>query len=207
MQTLLHFNFPKNILLASASPRRAELLRMLSFDFRIVENQFDEHNFSFETENRAEELAVAKAENYLDKHGIFEDDLLITADTTVQLDEFFFNKPRNAEEAKSFLRTLSGVTHKVTSGVAIYTKEQKIAFSDHTLVTFKDLSEAEIDFYVENFFPLDKAGAYGIQEWIGTIGIEKIEGSYYTVMGLPTHLVNNALMHIKKDIKVQKVNA
>ncbi|WP_018477973.1 Maf-like protein [Pontibacter roseus] len=185
-------NLSRPILLASNSPRRKELLASLglSFDVRVkeVNEDFPEH---MRREEVAEYLASHKAEAYA---ADLQDEVLITADTIVCLRERILNKPADAAEAFEMLRSLSGTSHEVITGVCLLTQEGKTVFHDVTKVYFKELTDEEINYYILHYKPFDKAGAYGIQEWIGMIGIEKIEGSYFNVVGLPvqklyTHLL------------------
>lgn len=173
-----------NIVLASQSPRRQELLRGMGFEFETVCLDIDE---SFPKELKAEDIVI-----YLSRkkaNAIVEvdaDTLVITADTIVWLGDDVMNKPYNIEESKMMLRMLSGRKHVVYTGVSLKTKEDITTFYDQTDVYFKCLSEEEIEFYVSNYKPFDKAGSYGVQEWIGYVGIDRIDGSFYNVMGLPT---------------------
>ena len=172
----------KKIILASKSPRRQELLRGLGIPFEIRTKEIDE-NFpnTIDASDVASFLAQKKAEAF----ELSIDEILITSDTAVLLTNRILNKPQNTEEAIEMLKSLSGKTHKVCTGVCIKSIEKEVLFSDFTSVTFKPLSTDEIEYYIKHFKPFDKAGSYGIQEWIGFIGIEKIEGCYYNVMGLP----------------------
>jgi len=172
----------KKIILASKSPRRQELLRGLGIPFEIRTKEIDE-NFpnTVDASDVASFLAQKKAEAF----ELSIDEILITSDTAVLLTNRILNKPQNTEEAIEMLKSLSGKTHKVCTGVCIKSIEKEVLFSDFTSVTYKPLSTDEIEYYIKHFKPFDKAGSYGIQEWIGFIGIEKIEGCYYNVMGLP----------------------
>ena len=172
----------KKIILASKSPRRQELLRGLGIPFEIRTKEIDE-DFpnTIDTIDVASFLAKKKAEAF----ELSIDEILITSDTAVLLTNRILNKPQNTEEAIEMLKSLSGKTHKVCTGVCIKSIEKEVLFSDFTTVTYKPLSTDEIEYYIKHFKPFDKAGSYGIQEWIGFIGIEKIEGCYYNVMGLP----------------------
>ncbi|WP_162053876.1 Maf-like protein [Pontibacter pamirensis] len=176
-------NLLRPLLLASNSPRRKELLAGLGLDFQIkvkeVHEDFPDHLKRAEV---AEYLASHKADAY--QHDL-QHEVLLTADTIVCLEDRILNKPANYEEAFEMLSALSGTSHEVITGVCVLMKEQKAVFHDSTKVYFKKLTKAEIDYYIRNYQPFDKAGAYGIQEWIGMIGIERIEGSYFNVMGLP----------------------
>lgn len=177
----------KKIILASNSPRRQELLQQIGFDFEIHSRDFDESiDESLHVNEVSKYLAIKKNDQY---RNVLSDELIITADTVVIVNDQILNKPIDAEEAKWMLLMLSNRKHEVMTGVCISSKEKKISFDDTTEVSFKELSENEIDFYVNKFKPFDKAGAYGIQEWIGMIGIISIKGSYYNVMGLPVNKV------------------
>lgn len=174
----------KNIILASASPRRQLFLKELGLEFEIRIKEVEE-NFppSLKGTEITDYLAILKAKPFLNE--IKEDDILITADTIVWLGNKAIGKPKDEEDAKNMLTLLSGKTHEVISSFCITTTKNQIVKNESTLVHFGKLNEDEINYYIENFKPFDKAGSYGIQEWIGYIGIEKIEGSYYNVMGFP----------------------
>jgi septum formation protein len=177
----------KKIILASNSPRRQELMQQVGFDFEVKSGNFDEViRIDLEVKEVSKYLAEQKNDQY---RKLLSNEIIITADTVVIVAGQIFGKPSNAEEAKQMLSQLSNCTHSVMTGVCISSNEKKISFDDSTNVTFKKLDSNEIDFYVNKFKPYDKAGAYGIQEWIGMIGIETIEGSYYNVMGLPVNKV------------------
>jgi septum formation protein len=173
------------IYLCSNSPRRRELLTQLQVPFEVMTSKdVDEvYPSTLSAERIPEYLANLKADAYLED--IDSDTLLITADTVVISDGAILGKPKDSDDAKSMLRNLSGKTHKVITGVAIVTKEKRVSFSVATDVTFADITDEEIAYYVDNFRPMDKAGAYGIQEWIGCVAVESISGSFYNVMGLP----------------------
>lgn len=185
----------KTLLLASKSPRRRELLKMLDMDYRIVEiKDVDEiYPTELEVEKVPSYLSRLKAEAYLKE--LMPEDILITADTVVILDNKIIGKPKDLEDAKRMLRKLSGRVHKVITGVTIASREKIESFSTLSEVKFAQLSDAEIDYYVETYRPLDKAGAYGIQEWIGAVGVEGIIGSFYNVMGLPIHHLYRKLIN------------
>jgi septum formation protein len=176
----------KKIILGSGSPRRKELLAALGYNFEVRTKDTDE---SYPTAMSCEEvpvyLAKQKAAALLPE--LQEDELLICADTVVILDNQILGKPANKDEASEMLNFLSGKTHKVITGVFIGDSKQEVIFSDTTEVTFNSLSENQINYYIENYQPFDKAGSYGIQEWIGFIGVASITGTYANVMGLPTH--------------------
>lgn len=172
------------ILLASKSPRRKELLTQLQVPFEVVSvNAEERYPATLSPEDVPLYIASLKADAYAAE--MKENDLVITADTVVIADDEILGKPHTLAGAKKMLAQLSGKTHKVVTGVVITTKERRCAFSSLTHVTFGELTEEEIDYYVDSFTPLDKAGAYGIQEWIGCVAVEKIDGSFYNVMGLP----------------------
>ena len=174
-----------NIILGSASPRRKKLLNDLGINFSIKTTQEEEHYPAcLDGPEIAEFLAKQKAEFLLNE--ISGNYLLITADTIVMQDDRIVQKPQNKDDAKRILQRLSDKNHKVISGVCIKSKIKEIVFSSITEVCFSNLSNSEINYYIERYKPFDKAGSYGIQEWIGAIGIEKINGSYNNVVGLPT---------------------
>lgn len=174
------------IILGSQSPRRRELMKMLDIPFESVSLNVDE-NFPYDLQ--AEEIAEYLAEKKSLGYSLKEDELLITADTIVWINHQVLNKPQDEEDAKRMLRVLSNNVHSVFTGVCLRTSNNKVVFSDETKVYFKHLTEEEIDYYVQYYQPFDKAGAYGVQEWMGAVAIAKIEGSYFNVMGLPVHLV------------------
>ena len=183
---LLHQKLSKyHLILASASPRRIGLLKELNLTFDCipldVEEVFPDHLKDHEV---ARFLAHLKAEAF-PKDKLTRESILITADTIVCLNDEILGKPNNREQAIEMLRNLSGQMHKVITGVCLRSHDKECIFSNETDVYFCKLSDDEITYYVDQFQPFDKAGAYGIQEWIGYIGIEKIEGSYFNVMGLP----------------------
>lgn len=176
-----------HIILASKSPRRRELLSLLRLPFHILNiGGIDE---SYPPTMPADEvplyLSEVKAGAYLPH--VDSESLVITADTLVILGDKIMGKPADTEEAVKMLLELSDRTHHVVTGVCIATHEKRSSFSATTKVTFGHISEEEARYYVENYMPLDKAGAYGIQEWIGAVAVEKIDGSFYNVMGLPVH--------------------
>lgn len=176
----------KRIVLASKSPRRHELLRGLGIEFEIRTRHTDE---SFSNQLKNEEIALflaeVKAKAMVDS--MQGNELIITADTIVCLRDDVLNKPQSAEDAHHMLRMLSGKMHRVYTGVCLMSPEKQELFYDETRVFFRDLSDEEIRYYVENYRPYDKAGSYGAQEWMGYVGVERIEGSYFNVMGLPVH--------------------
>jgi septum formation protein len=173
-----------NYILASKSPRRQELIHSLGIDFK-VEIRDVEENYPSELlrEEIPVHLAELKARPF--QGTLLENDLLITADTIVWLDGEVFGKPSDRKDAIRILRKLSGKEHQVISGVCLTGMEKQKSFFSVSNVSFRELSNDEINYYIDEFKPYDKAGAYGIQEWIGYIGITHIEGSFYNVMGLP----------------------
>lgn len=174
---------PYRILLASQSPRRHELLRTAGIQFEFIKIDVDE---SFPAELDVELVPEFLAEKKADAvRTLMDDELLITADTVVILNDKIYNKPNDASDALNMLMQLSGQTHTVITGVCVKTQAHKHIFSERTDVTFYELSEAQASFYIEHFKPYDKAGSYGIQDWIGVTGIRRIEGCYFNVMGLP----------------------
>ena len=178
---------PYKVILASNSPRREELLRGIDIDFEVktLPDIDESYPNGLLKEEIAEFVATNKAKSYISS--LSEDEMLITADTIVLLDEKVFGKPINKEEAKQMLHTLSGKTHKVITGVCLTTTTKQTSFSATSNVEFGELTDSEIEYYVEHYSPLDKAGAYGVQEWIGYVAVKHIDGSYYNIMGLPIH--------------------
>ena len=184
------------IILASKSPRRKQLLEQMGFEV-VVDSVDIEETFppNLDVEDVAEYLAIKKSKNY--KKDVAEKSILVTSDTVVVVDNIILGKPKNVQEAKEFLRLLSSKTHKVITGCCLKTHNNKIKyFSEQTVVKFKELTEEEIDFYVNKYKPFDKAGAYGIQEWIGFIGVRNISGSYFNVVGLPIQRLYTELKKI-----------
>ena len=175
----------KHIILGSQSPRRRELLAGLDLDFevRVIDGISEGYPEGLKPMEIALYIAEEKSHPY--EGSLKDDDLLVNADTIVVVDDAILGKPHDEADAKRMLRLLSGRTHQVITGVCLTTRKEKKQFAVATDVTFKSLSEAEIDYYVGHFKPFDKAGAYGIQEWIGYIGVTGIRGSYFNVMGLP----------------------
>lgn len=174
------------VVLASKSPRRQSLLREIVPNFEIMLRDTEEtYPDSLQGAQIVEHLARLKASAFADE--LADDQLLITADTIVWIDGMVLGKPTDRENAIEMLRRLSGRKHSVFTGVSIMTNAKQRVFSDSTDVYFRELDESEIAFYVDKFKPFDKAGSYGIQEWIGYMGVSKIDGSYFNVMGLPVH--------------------
>ena len=184
------------LILASASPRRRELLADCDLDFVLAEKFECEECYPADlaAEKVAEYLSQLKSNAY--PHTLGEGDILLTADTVVISGDKILGKPHSEAEAVEMISLLSGATHKVVTGVTLRTTERTISFSAESLVSFRELDAEEISYYVEKYRPLDKAGAYGIQEWIGYIGIDSLEGSFYNVMGLPTQRLYQALKEL-----------
>jgi septum formation protein len=184
----------KNIILATGSPRRQELFKELGLDFSIqvkaVEEIYPSALKSAEITNYLSEL---KAAAFTD---LAENDIVITSDTIVWHNNKAIEKPKDKQHAIEMLQELSGTGHQVITSICIKTQTSQKVFYDETMVYFKPLLMEEITYYVEKYHPFDKAGAYGIQEWIGFIGVTKIEGSYFNVMGLPVHKLYEELMKL-----------
>jgi septum formation protein len=178
----------KKIILASKSPRRQELLKGLGLNFEVRTKDIEE---IYSADLRAEDVPVflseKKANEFL--HELKSGEIIITSDTIVIHQGKILEKPKSKEEAHEMLRRLADSEHIVVTGVCIQSLEKKIVFSDLTLVEFSALTDEEIDFYIENYKPFDKAGSYGAQDWIGFVAIKKLTGSYFNVMGLPVHRV------------------
>ena len=181
------------IVLASNSPRRKELLAGIDvpFDVRVIDGIDESYPDDMPIKDIAEYISKKKAAAY--RQTMTADELVITADTIVVLGAQVMGKPHDAIEAHTMLQSLSGQTHQVITGVTLTTLERQTSFSVETDVTFKSLSDDEIDYYVTHYKPFDKAGAYGIQEWIGHIGVTALKGSYFNVMGLPVQRIYEAL--------------
>ncbi len=181
-----------NIILGSKSPRRKEILKKIGLKFTVQKIEFDEKaDFSKDIEDVAQSISKLKSESY---NNLNEDDILICADTIVSVQNEIFGKPKSKDEAFTMLKKLSGKRHKVTTACTIKNIYKSITFYDTTFVSFKKLNKQEINYYIENYNPLDKAGSYAIQEWIGLIGINKIEGSYFNVVGLPSSKLYSELI-------------
>jgi len=182
------------ILLASQSPRRKELLSSLGFGFEVVKIECEEIV--------PEEIQIEAAAAYLSElkanafSSLQDGEILLTADTVVAIDNQFLGKPKNENEAREMLQSLSGKTHQVYTAITVKTSEKTITETDIADVEFDSITHEEIDFYIKNYRPFDKAGSYGIQEWLGMAKIKKINGSFYTIMGLPTHLVYRLLKEV-----------
>ncbi len=187
-----------HVILGSASPRRRELLAGLDIPFEVVVKDTNECvNKSLPLEQIPRSIAQQKFSAFLPE--LRESDLLITADTLVFCGKTIAGKPKSEDDAKALLKMLSGREHTVVTGVCVGTKQKQTSFYDVTTVEFETLSDAEIDYYIETYKPFDKAGAYGVQEWIGYVAIKKITGSYYNVMGLPVHRLYRTLLEFVEN--------
>lgn len=184
------------LLLASNSPRRRDLLTSLGYNFEVISVDCEEiYPKDLSIEKIAEYLSNLKADAF---GTLKKNEVLITADTIVAVGAEILGKPEDALHAKEMLRKLSGKTHQVYTGITIRNSKQSISKTDVAHVEIDKLTDAEIDFYIENYQPFDKAGAYGVQEWFGMAKINRITGSYYTVMGLPTHMVYTLLKDFER---------
>ncbi len=183
-----------NLILASGSPRRQQFFKELDLDFTIdirsVEELFPDH---FKGNEITDHLAKLKASVFTD---LQPKDILVTSDTIVWHNNKALNKPQDREEAYEMIVSLSGNTHEVITSVCFTQKDEQHIVNDTTKVTFKELTPEEINYYIDNFQPYDKAGGYGIQEWFGYIAVTHLEGSYFNVMGMPLHKVYKMLMKI-----------
>lgn len=191
---MLKLNY--HIILASNSPRRRELLSGLGLDYEVrtlpgIDESYPE---TLQGEEIPVYISSQKASAYLDE--LKENELLITADTIVWLDGRVLGKPSDEEDACQMLRALSGKTHQVITGVTLATTTFQKSFASVSQVTFATLSDEEIKYYISHYHPMDKAGSYGVQEWIGFVGVERIEGSYFNVMGLPVQRLYRELKEI-----------
>ncbi|MBQ2344901.1 MAG: septum formation protein Maf [Prevotella sp.] len=183
----------KKIILSSNSPRRKELLAGLDipFEVKVLSGIDESYPEGLGVEEIPQYIAMEKAAAY----DIAEDEIVITADTVAVLGDAILGKPVDESDAKNMLRALSGNTHRVVTGVCITSADKQRKFSVVSEVTFKVLSDTEIDYYVNRYRPFDKAGAYGIQEWIGYVGVTSLKGSYFNVMGLPVQRIYEELIH------------
>ena len=184
----------KNIILASGSPRRQEFLKTLNLDFTIklkpIEEIYPEH---LQHSDISDFLSILKAKPFLKE--LEKNDILITSDTIVWHNNKALGKPKNEADAYNMLKSMSGKTHEVITSVCFTATDKQIIINDITKVSFKEFSDIEIWYYINNYKPFDKAGAYGIQEWIGQIGVTHLKGSYFNVMGFPVHLVYETLLN------------
>lgn len=183
-----------NVILASGSPRRQQFFRDLDIDFSIQLKEIEEiYPENLKGVAITDYLSNLKSDSF---STLNDKDLLITSDTIVWLEGKALGKPKDAKDAFTMLRAMSGKKHEVITSVCLKSTSFQKIINDVTIVTFKELSDDEIHYYINNYKPFDKAGAYGIQEWIGFIGIEKIEGSYFNVVGLPVHKLYKELMDL-----------
>jgi septum formation protein len=186
----------KKIILGSNSPRRKELLAGLDIDFQVdTRNTFEETYDTGTPQERIPEI-LSEGKSYGFHRPLENDEILITSDTLVLCGERVMGKPRSREEAIDMIHHLSGREHKVITAITLRDSACCRTLSDTALVHFRNLTDREIEYYVDKYRPFDKAGAYGIQEWIGYVGIDRIEGSYFTIMGLPVHLVYQELVKL-----------
>jgi septum formation protein len=184
-------NFTHQLILASKSPRRQQLLQEAGFIFETRTKEVEEtYPISIPIKEVPTYLAIKKAKALLPE---INQEIIIASDTIVVCDKQILGKPKDYNEASEMLQLLSGRTHKVITGVCLMSKKKEVIFSATTTVTFKILTQDEIDYYITNYKPFDKAGSNGIQEWIGMIGVTNISGSYFTVMGLPVHRLYDEL--------------
>lgn len=184
----------KKIILGSNSPRRRELLAGLDIEFTVDTGNTFEEIYDASTAHELIPEVLSKGKSYGFHRELADDEILITSDTLVLCGETVMGKPRSREEAIAMLKALSDREHKVITAITLRDSVRCSTVSDTALVHFKSLSGDEIEYYVDTYKPFDKAGAYGIQEWIGYMGIDRIEGSYFTIMGLPVHLVYQELL-------------
>lgn len=201
MQSTLSLHYP--LILASNSPRRREILSQAGFAFSVVASDVDE---SFPANMPLSEVPVFLSEK---KASVLADinpqAIILAADTVVILDDVILNKPADKSEAREMLQLLSGKTHEVVTGITLITPNETVSIADSAMVSFRSLADWEVDWYVKGGFGLDKAGAYGVQDFIGMAGIEKMEGSFYTVMGLPIFHVFNLLTPYILDSKQAQI--
>lgn len=184
----------KRIILGSNSPRRKELLAGLDIDFKVDTNNHFKEEYSTDIPHEQIPEVLSEGKSYGFHRPLEEGEILITSDTLVLCEDRVMGKPQSREEAIDMLRHLSGKAHKVITAITLRDNNISHTCSDTAIVYFNELSDSEIKYYVDKFRPYDKAGAYGIQEWIGYAGIGRIEGSYFTIMGLPVHLVYQELL-------------
>lgn len=201
MQSTLSLSFP--LILASNSPRRREILGQAGFAFSVVASDIDE---AFPADMPLNEVPVFLSEK---KARVLADinpnAIILAADTVVILDQLILNKPNDKSEAREMLQLLSGKTHEVVTGITLITPNETVSIADSAMVSFRSLGDWEVDWYVKGGFGLDKAGAYGVQDFIGMAGIEKMDGSFYTVMGLPIYHVFNLLKPYILDSKQAQI--
>ena len=186
----------KKIILGSNSPRRRELLAGLDIDFQVDTGNTFEEIYDPETPQERIPEVLSEGKSYGFHRPLENDEILITSDTLVLCGERVMGKPRSREDAIDMIHHLSGSDHKVITAITLRDSACCRTLSDTALVHFRNLTDREIEYYVDKYRPFDKAGAYGIQEWIGYVGIDRIEGSYFTIMGLPVHLVYQELVKL-----------
>lgn len=184
----------KKIILGSNSPRRKELLAGLDIDFQVDTGNVSEEVYDPETPQERIPEILSEGKSYGFHRNLEDGEILITSDTLVLCGDRVMGKPRSREDAIDMIRCLSDKSHKVITAITLRDKERCVTMSDTAVVHFRELTDNEIEYYIDTYKPFDKAGAYGIQEWIGYMGIDKIEGSYFTIMGLPVHLVYQELL-------------
>ena len=186
-----------NIILGSKSPRRKDILKKMGIKFTVQKIDFEENtDFSKSIKDVAQSISRLKSNSF---NKLKKNDILICADTIVSIEEKKFGKPSSKKEAFYMLKQLSGKNHQVTTGVTIKNIYKKRTFFDTTIVSFKKLNDYEINYYIEYYNPIDKAGAYAIQEWIGLVAIKKIEGSYFNVVGLPSEKLYSELIRFVNE--------
>lgn len=185
----------KKIILASNSPRRKELLSGLNIDFEVDTKNTFEEIYDADTPHEIIPQVLSEGKSFGFHRVLNENEILITSDTLVLCGEEVMGKPQDKSEAYRMLSALSGCEHKVITAITIRDCHHHVTLSDTAIVHFKELTDSEIYYYIDTFEPFDKAGAYGIQEWIGYIGIDRIEGSFFTIMGFPVHLVYQELVN------------
>ena len=184
----------KKIILGSNSPRRKELIAGLDIEFTVDTGNTFEEVYGPETPHEQIPEVLSEGKSYGFHRPLEDDEILITSDTLVLCEDRVMGKPQSREDAIDMIRFLSGRSHKVITAITLRDSQKCHTSIDTAVVYFKDLTDNEIEYYIDTYKPFDKAGAYGIQEWIGYIGIGKIEGSYFTIMGLPVHLVYQELV-------------
>ena len=190
LSKMIRLKYP--LILASGSPRRQELLKLAGFEFEVQARDIDERlDASPVAANEAESLALFKLGHYRD---LTEENIVLCADTLVYVDSEVMGKPLDLADARAMLKKLSGRSHRVTTGVAIGSPEKDITFHRTTEVTFAPLDDRDIVYYLDTYHPIDKAGAYGIQEWLGVVAVPEIDGSFYNVVGLP---VSDVYRHLQ----------
>lgn len=193
MNSLINTMNNRKLIVASASPRRHQLIAGLDIPFSVEKSAHPDENYDHAIDINSVPLHLAKMKSFYFGRELKENEILLTADTLVICENEILEKPASREDALEMLGKLSGKAHTVITGVHLRSLKGERGFSASTVVYFKTLSRQEIDYYLDNYKPYDKAGAYGVQEWIGYIAIEKIEGSYFNVMGLPVQKLYNEL--------------